>query len=157
MRLGQNPGGNQTLGARRLPMGNVSNDPRIATEGQNSGMNPFNNPFMNMASDPTMQNMAGDLIKGQVQKTASAYTDYLSFDIIRPYFKINNKYILSKLKLIFMPFLQKGDWKPVGAEDFMNSKYDINPMSVKNDDIDIFSVDLYLPIISLISLTLIYS
>ena len=146
----------QNLGAKRIPT-QIQNDPfsnpKIQTEsGFNSG---FGGGFNDFASNPTMQNIAGGILKDQMAKGASTYSSYLSFDIIRPYFHVDNSYILKKLKLIFVPFLQKGDWKSSGEEDYMRSNMEYENYKFNMDKVDQFGVDLYLPIMSLITFCLI--
>lgn len=152
---------NNTLGARRLPnnfQNNSFNDPTIQTEGpRGNGYNSagFDNPFSQFTENPMMRNMAGNIIKDQVSKHTEGYSSYFSFDIVRPYFHIDNSYILKKFKLIFLPILQRGDWKITGAEDYMGSKMEYENYKTNIEKIDPFSVDLYLPIMSLITLTLV--
>jgi hypothetical protein len=149
---------NQSLGAKRIPM-NFNNDafsnPHIQVN-TGSSMSGFTDSFGSFADNPTMRNLAGNIIKDQVSKQAQNYTGYFSFDVVRPYFHIDNYYILKKLKLIFLPFLQKGDWKSTGAEDYMGTKnMEFENYQANVEHIDPFGVDLYLPIMSLITLTLI--
>ena len=103
-----------------------------------------------------MRNVAGNLIKEQFAKQAEGYSGYFSFDQVRPYFDIDNMFILKKLKLIFLPFLQKGDWKTENKEDYMGSaRRDFDYANQYEQSVDPYGVDLYLPIMSLITYTLI--
>lgn len=147
-----------TLGARRIPQAFQNtkfNDPHIQVEG---GGNPggFGQNFNEFVNNPTMRNIAGNIIQDQVAKQTGSFANYFSFDIVRPYFHIDNTYITRKLKLIFLPFLQKGDWKSTGKEDYMGTNMEYEHYSAALEDIDQFGVDLYLPIMSLITITLIY-
>lgn len=157
MRLPDSSSNNNTLGARRIQMNTPNdsfNNPKIQTEsGFNMGQ--FANNFSNMAQDPTMQNIAGNILKDQVSKQTQGISGMFSFDIVRPYFHIDNSYILKKLKLIFLPFLQKGDWKSTEDVDYMGSNMEYENYKANIDKIDPFGVDLYLPIMSLITFTLI--
>ena len=148
---------NPNLGAKRIPMG-FQNDPfsnpRIQTEGNQSTNNSFGG-FNEFAANPTMQNIAGNILKDQVSNYSAGYRDYFSFDIVRPYFHIDNSYILRKLKLIFLPFLEKGDWKSTGDEDYMQSKMEYENYRTNMNKVDPYGVDLYLPIMSLITLILV--
>mmetsp|Transcript_9087 Transcript_9087/g.10283 ORF Transcript_9087/g.10283 Transcript_9087/m.10283 type:complete len:183 (+) Transcript_9087:39-587(+) len=143
------------LGAKKIPT-NFSNDPfnnpKIQTEGSAPQQNPFGD-FGNFAGNEAVQNMAGNLIKDQVTKQAASYTAGLSFDLVRPYFNVDDVYILKKLRLIFLPFLQKGDWKSNGEEDYMNSKSEMEDYRKDQQEIDHFNVDMYIPLISLVTLT----
>ena len=148
---------NGNLGAKRLPnnaFNDQFNDPKIQTEGNFGTQNP--NPyggFNDLANNPTVQNMAGNILKEQMAKQADHYKVFLSFDLIRPYFKVDNTYIFKKFKLIFLPFLQKGDWKTDGQEEFMRSNIELEDYKKEEKEIDLFGVDLYLPIMALITLT----
>ena len=103
-----------------------------------------------------MRNMAGTIIKEQFTKQAEGYSSYFSFDQVRPYFDIDNSFILKKFKLIFLPFLQKGDWKLENKEDNMGStKHAYDYTNPYEQSVDPYGVDLYLPIMSLITYTLI--
>ena len=46
---------------------------------------------------------------GQEIIKESKFIDYFSLDFLKPYFKVNNKYVLIKLKNIILPFLHKVD------------------------------------------------
>lgn len=146
-----------TLGARKIPM-SFQNDaftnPKIQTE-TGFNMGGFGDSFNNFAGNPAMRNLAGNIIKDQVSKQTEGLASYFSFDIIRPYFHVDNSYILKKLKLIFLPVIQKGDWKSTGAEDIMGSNVDFDVYKPHSDNVDPFGVDLYLPLMSLITLSLI--
>ena len=148
---------NVNLGAKRIPMG-LQNDPfsnpKIQTEGQPATNNPFGT-FNEFATNTTMQNMAGSVLKDQISGYSAGYMDYFSFDIVRPYFHIDNSYILKKLTLIFVPFVQKGDWKSTGDEDYMQSKMEYESYRTNMDRVDPYGVDLYLPIMSLTTLILV--
>lgn len=154
MRL-PNPGTNGGLGAKKIPSNFTNdpfNDPKINTEGGPPGHNDFN-PFNDFASNDLVRNVAGNLIKDQVQAQTAKYSGFLTFDIIRPYFNVDNTYILNKFKLLFLPFLQKGDWKSEGEENYMSSSMEYEEFKSEKSQIDPFSVDLYLPIMALVTFT----
>ncbi|CAI2376783.1 unnamed protein product [Moneuplotes crassus] len=143
------------LGAKRIPANITSDpfsDPKIATGARGNNQNNFN-PFNEFASNEVVQNMAGNLIKDQVSKQAENYRGIFTFDLIRPYFNVDNTYIYSKFKLIFLPFLEKGDWKSEGEEKYMSSNMEYEDFKTDNSKIDPFGVDLYLPLMALVTFT----
>jgi hypothetical protein len=151
------PEAQNTLGARRIPQAfqnNSFNNPHIQVD-KNQAPGGFADTFSSFADNPTMQNIAGNVIKDQMAKHTQGYQSYMSFDIVRPYFHIDNKYITNKLKLIFVPFLQKGDWKSAGKEDYMGSNVEYDNYDSHLESIDPFGVDLYLPLMSLITFILV--
>lgn len=68
----------------------------------------------------------------------SKFVDYFSLEGFKPYFQIDNKYVLIKLRYLFLPFLKDNS---VNNEEFQN-KYNIE------------YPDLYLPIMSFITYVL---
>ena len=115
----------------------------------------FDNSIFQFAANPMMRNVAGNIIKEQFAKQTEGVSSYFSFDTVRPYFDIDNMYIFKKLKLIFLPFLQKGDWKSENREDYMGSTKGFDSLNQYEQSADPYGVDLYLPIMSLITYALI--
>ena len=77
-----------------------------------------------------------------------------TFDAFRPYFEVDNKYILKKFIQIIMPFIGK-EWKKKGGdEQYMSSTQEYDKFRAEQDEIDQYQVDLYLPIMSLVTLIL---
>ena len=51
----------------------------------------------------------------------SKYVDYFSLDGLKPYFDVDNKYVLVKLRYLFLPFLKE---KSLASDEIQN-KYNI--------------------------------
>jgi hypothetical protein len=71
----------------------------------------------------------------------SKFVDFFSLDGLKPYFDVDNKYVLVKLRYLFLPFLKE---KSLDSDEIQN-KYNIEYF------------DLYLPIMSFITYVLIIS
>ena len=72
----------------------------------------------------------------------SKFIDYFSLDGLKPYFDVDHKYILFKLKNIFIPFLKEKNVLNEENENSENKKYSIeNP-------------DLYIPVMSFVTYVL---
>ena len=80
-------------------------------------------------------NMGKQIVKN------SKFVDYFSLEGLKPYFDVDNKYVLIKLRYLFLPFLKEKSANTVNTNE-IETKYNIE-----------YS-DLYLPIMSFISYVL---
>ena len=71
----------------------------------------------------------------------SKFVDYFSLDFLKPYFRINNKYVLIKFRYLFLPFLKE---KQVISESIEEG----------NNIFNFHYLDLYIPIMSFITYVL---
>lgn len=71
----------------------------------------------------------------------SKFVDYFSLEGLKPYFDVDNKYVLVKLRYLFLPFLKE---KSINTDE-LQDKYSIEYF------------DLYLPIMSFITYVLVVS
>ena len=78
-------------------------------------------------------NMGKQIVKN------SKFVDYFSLEGLKPYFDVDNKYVLYKFRYLFMPFL-KG--KQIDSSEEYQNKYNIEYL------------DLYLPLMSFITYVL---
>jgi len=104
------------------------------------GSNLFENPVTNMA-------LKG--INSQLQDQIKAYGGWFSFNRIKPYFAVDNQYVLRKLKILLFPLMQS-DWKRQPTESFDNTQAD----KVKLPKHDVHAPDLYIPMMAFITLIL---
>ena len=80
-------------------------------------------------------NMGKQIVKN------SKFVDYFSLEGLKPYFDVDNKYVLIKLRYLFLPFLKENSSNTVNTNE-LETKYNVE-----------YS-DLYLPIMSFITYVL---
>ena len=80
-------------------------------------------------------NMGKQIVKN------SKFVDYFSLEGLKPYFDVDNKYVLVKFRYLFLPFLKEKSSNTVNSNELEN-KYNIEYF------------DLYLPIMSFITYVL---
>ena len=78
---------------------------------------------------------------GEQMVKNSKFVDYFSLEGLKPYFDVDNKYVLIKFKYLFLPFLKENTSNTVNSNE-IQTKYNIE-----------YS-DLYLPIMSFITYVL---
>jgi len=78
-------------------------------------------------------NMGKQIVKN------SKFVDYFSLEGLKPYFDVDNKYVLYKFRYLFVPFLKE---KQINNSEEMQNKYNIEYF------------DLYLPLMSFITYVL---
>ena len=81
-------------------------------------------------------NMGKQIVKN------SKFVDYFSLEGLKPYFDVDNKYVLYKFRYLFIPFLKE---KQINSSEEYQSKYNIEYF------------DLYLPLMSFITYVLVVS
>ena len=81
-------------------------------------------------------NMGKQIVKN------TKFVDYFSLEGLKPYFDVDNKYVLYKFRYLFIPFLKE---KQINSSEEIQNKYNI----------DYF--DLYLPLMSFITYVLVVS
>jgi hypothetical protein len=81
-------------------------------------------------------NMGKQIVKN------SKFVDYFSLEGLKPYFDVDNKYVLYKFRYLFIPFLKE---KQINNSEEMQNKYNIEYF------------DLYLPLMSFITYVLVVS
>ena len=72
----------------------------------------------------------------------SKFVDYFSLEGLKPYFDVDNKYVIYKFRYLFIPFLKE---KQINSSEEYDSKYNIEYF------------DLYLPLMSFITYVLVVS
>lgn len=73
------------------------------------------------------------------QKYISQTNEWLSFSFLKPYFMIDNKYVLDKIKYVFMPFLHKDTEESIAFDSDSQDERPTNKFEY---------ADLYLPLVS---------
>ena len=133
--------------ATRIPNDEFSMNP-------DSGFNPAQaaQTFQNLAGNQLVRDAAQNYVTQSIQKH-SGLLGWFGFDMFRPYFNVDNWFIAQKMKLILMPFAEKGEWH---SNQDVNLEHQVESQETENK-IDKFSVDLYLPLMSLITYVLIVS
>ena len=81
-------------------------------------------------------NMGKQIVKN------SKFVDYFSLEGLKPYFDVDNKYVLYKFRYLFIPFLKE---KQINSSEEVQNKYNIEYF------------DLYLPLMSFITYVLVVS
>ena len=81
-------------------------------------------------------NMGKQIVKN------SKFVDYFSLEGLKPYFDVDNKYVLYKFRYLFIPFLKE---KQINSSEEIDNKYNIEYF------------DLYLPLMSFITYVLVVS
>ena len=81
-------------------------------------------------------NMGKQIVKN------SKFVDYFSLEGLKPYFDVDNKYVLYKFRYLFFPFLKE---KQINSSEEVQNKYNIEYF------------DLYLPLMSFITYVLVVS
>lgn len=89
-------------------------------------------------------NMGKQLVKN------SRFIDFFSLDGLKPYFDIDNQYVLKKLTYIFVPFLKGKNNNSISSNDSMQQ-------SLQSKTTNVERFDLYLPLMSFITYVLIIS
>lgn len=79
-------------------------------------------------------------------KYLSSTSEWLSFNFLKPYFSINNRYLFRKIKQIFLPFLYK-EPELTDEEDFEDNQFSIAKSRIEYPD-------LYLPLVSFMTYVL---
>lgn len=128
------------------PFGNTADMDTVEEEADNSNSNTvtrddrFQEDFIKNElakkgiTEDTVK-LGSNMVKSMVKN--SKFVDYFSLEGLKPYFDIDNKYVLVKLRYLFLPFL-----KDKSANSEYESKYCIE------------YPDLYLPIMSFITYVL---
>ena len=81
-------------------------------------------------------NMGKQIVKN------TKFVDYFSLEGLKPYFDVDNKYVLYKFRYLFIPFLKE---KKINSSEEIQNKYNIEYF------------DLYLPLMSFITYVLVVS
>ena len=81
-------------------------------------------------------NMGKQIVKN------TKFVDYFSLEGLKPYFDVDNKYVLYKFRYLFIPFLKE---KQINSSEEIQNKYNIEYF------------DLYLPLMSFITYVLVVS
>ena len=81
-------------------------------------------------------NMGKQIVKN------SKFVDYFSLEGLKPYFDVDNKYVIYKFRYLFIPFLKE---KQINSSEEYDNKYNIEYF------------DLYLPLMSFITYVLVVS
>ena len=132
----------------KKPFGDTIDMPQMEEENQNQENIIKNNSFQD---DYVKQELAKSGIKEDTLKLGlnmgkqnvknSKFVDYFSLEGLKPYFDVDNKYVLIKLRYLFLPFLKEKSASTVNTNE-IEIKYNIE-----------YS-DLYLPIMSFITYVL---
>ena len=140
----------------------INPNTNLGTIGENNPNKSTNQSFSNIlfnsalnskgSSNPLAQ--AG-MIYGQqfINNNMSGVKSYATntTDKLRYYFKVDNNYVLSKLKILLFPFITR-DWNR--KLDYDNQSLTINNTSYKPPSYDTNAPDLYIPSMSFISFVL---
>lgn len=89
---------------------------------------------------------------GKQMVKESKFIDYFSLNGLKPYFEINNNYVLNKIKIISFPFLYLFKKQSVSSE--MNNMIPISDELDNNKTISPSRPDLYIPVMSFITYVL---
>lgn len=119
-------------------------------ENSGSGARPFQNPSASMAyqlGQSAFSNFIGQENFSQFQETVTKAAAGSSS--ISHYFQVTTAYVLRKLQLILLPFLNKRNWQRM--PDTQNQGAFLPP----KDDVN--SPDLYIPVMGLVSYILIWN
>ena len=132
----------------KKPFGDTIDMPQMEEENQNQENIIKNNSFQD---DYVKQELAKSGINEDTLKLGlnmgkqivknSKFVDYFSLEGLKPYFDVDNKYVLIKLRYLFLPFLKEKSANTVNTNE-IEIKYNIE-----------YS-DLYLPIMSFITYVL---
>lgn len=85
---------------------------------------------------------------------------WFSWDYFRYYFKVNNQYVLKKLKVLFLPFLNSSWSRLEIASDFVMPNANISGDSATSKTFykppiqDVNAPDLYIPLMSFVTYVL---
>ena len=96
----------------------------------------------NFANDPTV-NIGMKIGQEYGTQYVSVISQFLSFNFLRPYFQVNYKYVLMKIKYILLPFLYK---EPELQDE---SDFEDNTLNIPRSKIEY--PDLYIPLLSFMS------
>lgn len=140
------------------PFGDSSSD--YPSNSQDDLSNPMTNNS-SQATESSKFNQDEDYIKNELAKKGiseeslklglnmgkqlvqnSKFIDYFSLNGLKPYFDIDNKYVLIKLQQIFVPFLKNKTISNNNLPENMGDKYSLE------------HIDLYIPIMSFITYVL---
>lgn len=119
-------------------------DPTAAQPLQQPNAPQFNNQMgFNMFQQPMVQDMAlqyGQKLADQGKELVNKeFEKYVSVTKLKYYFAVDNKYVINKLRLLFLPFAHK-DWSlKFDQENAVQPRYDLN------------APDLYIPVMGYIT------
>eukprot|EP01086_Lenisia_limosa_P011088 TRINITY_DN3630_c0_g1_i1.p1 TRINITY_DN3630_c0_g1~~TRINITY_DN3630_c0_g1_i1.p1 ORF type:complete len:290 (+),score=33.50 TRINITY_DN3630_c0_g1_i1:121-990(+) len=89
--------------------------------------------------------LGGKVFDNSEQYLRSNMDKVLQSSDLKRLFKVDNNYVVSKLKLVLLPFIHKGSWSRRVLQDQTGSGDVANPRD------DVFSPDLYIPVMAAVT------
>ncbi|KRX05175.1 hypothetical protein PPERSA_06809 [Pseudocohnilembus persalinus] len=141
---------------------NFQNNQQFGQQQFQQGQQANTNPFGDIMGNQFVQNVAKNQLQGFISK-APLNTDFLTSKLFsqenKYYFNVDSKYVLNKLRIILLPFIEKGEWGKSTSIDCWGS----NEESGETDQHqgfaspvnNVHAPDLYLPFMGLITFILI--
>lgn len=155
---------NKPFAQQRSSIGSTFNGPNQLVPPQSSDADNMEGGFSTILNEtglgnPLVTGIASNYIKQNVRfpflfNLQMKSVSWVSWDYFRSYFRVNNVYVLYKLRILLFPFFHK-NWTRAHAKQNANGEFDpLNPNMNRYDMSpidDVNAPDLYLPLMAFIT------